>query len=132
MDLDALERDMRLTPAASNPFTSHAAPLQEGRRLAAQGQLAEACLATEAAARVRPCTVSVASSSGLCLPEVDILSCQGSPQWGKLAVPHHVLASQKAQGNPLATKGLSHLCPPADCPLPRIGVGAAGTLQAAG
>ena len=50
---------MRLTPAVGNPFTSHAAPLQEGRRLAAQGQLAEACLATEAAARV----------SELCLPE---------------------------------------------------------------
>ena len=58
VDLDALERDMRLTPAAGNPFTSHAAPLQEGRRLAAQGQLVEACLATEAAARVSPCTVS--------------------------------------------------------------------------
>ena len=59
VDLDVLERDMRLTPAVGNPFTSHAAPLQEGRRLAAQGQLAEACLATEAAARV----------SELCLPE---------------------------------------------------------------
>ena len=98
---------MRLTPSAGNPFTSHAAPLQEGRRLAAQGQLAEACLATEAAARVRPCTASGGQQFRDLSARTStiILSCQGQPSMVPAGCTASFPASQKAQGKPLFHEG---------------------------
>ncbi len=43
---------MRLAPASGNPFAAHPAPLQEGRRLLAEGRVGDASLAFEAAAQV--------------------------------------------------------------------------------
>ena len=45
--------DMRLAPASSNPFAGHPLPMQEGRRLLAEGRVGDASLAFEAAAQVR-------------------------------------------------------------------------------
>ena len=39
------------------------------------------------------------------------MSCQGSPPWGKLAAPHQVLASQKAQGTPSCQEGALTVLP---------------------
>lgn len=48
----ALAADMRLAPASSNPFAAHPQPLQEGRRLLAEGRVGDASLAFEAAVQV--------------------------------------------------------------------------------
>ncbi len=44
--------DIRLAPASSNPFAAHPQPLQEGRRLLAEGRVGDASLAFEAAVQV--------------------------------------------------------------------------------
>ena len=43
---------MRLAPANGNPFTARPSPLQEGRRLLAEGRVGDASLAFEAAVQV--------------------------------------------------------------------------------
>ena len=48
----ALAGAMRLAPASDNPFVTHPLPLQEGRRLLAEGRVGDASLAFEAAAQV--------------------------------------------------------------------------------
>ena len=45
---------MRLAPAISNPFAMHPLPMQEGRRLLAEGRIGDASLAFEAAVLVTP------------------------------------------------------------------------------
>jgi hypothetical protein len=48
----ALAAEMRLAPANSNPFVAHPLPMQEGRRLLAEGRVGDASLAFEAAVQV--------------------------------------------------------------------------------